>query len=102
MAAAVQYRVPRSAGARSKWILSTAPSRPKRKRSYSVDADLCSALELVSWWHRRSASSVVEDLVREYLRQHATELDEARSIAIAKARVSAGKAAAVPSPPPRS
>lgn len=76
-------------------------SRPKKKRSYSVDADLCSDLELVAWWSRKSSSSVVEDLVREYLHQHAAELDEARSIAIAKARISVGKSATIPAHPPR-
>lgn len=51
---------------------------PKKKRSYSVDMEVCEDLELLAWYQHKSSSSVVEELVRRYLANHREEVDKAR------------------------
>ncbi len=55
-------------------------ARPKKKRSYSVDAQLCTDLEVLAWYQSRSSSSVVEDLIRKYLGQNRALLAKAREV----------------------
>lgn len=40
---------------------------PKRKRSYTIDPDICRELEDIAWFLGRSASSIMEDLGRKFI-----------------------------------
>lgn len=60
------------------------PSHPKKKRSYSVDMQLCEDLEILSWYMARSSSSVVEELIRKHLQHNKSVLQKAREVRAAR------------------
>lgn len=60
--------------------ISNGHRRRKIKRSYSVDPQVCEALDLLAWYRNTSASAIVEDLIRLHLERSAGEITEALGI----------------------
>lgn len=51
---------------------------PKKKRSYSVDLRVCDEFEVGAWFLARSSSSIVEDLMREWVKKNRPLIEKAR------------------------